>query len=532
MSDLNCDDKSRHASSMSAPNDSYQYSTLEVATDADLVRQGQYPEVVPTQAPEAYGYYDPQKPEQQYAQAAHNTQNAQIPPSTTPNTYSTYPEVVDHSATLQPAASGSREAKICGLRRKYFWIALAAAILVIIGIVVGVPAGVVSSRSAHDKDGNGSGSGSGGRGGGRGGGGGENVNNGTVPVTLLENTRLASANFTDMYGNDNFLLAYQLNDTSILMSAFNTSNNKWIVSTVVNGTGGDVKLGTALAIDTFWEGTASPDVTLYYQTDGPTTTIKSVTYSSRFNLSTTSVSPPDNWKPVAAASAFNSLPGSSLATYGKQCGFCNQYTYFYWQGQQGIFSAENSGNGFKSAEVIDVDMNPSANTSMALAHSGTLTGDGSAILRRSINLFYRSTTSGLTQLRIGNGMNVPRYVGRDIGPKTNLAVFSTGFNESDSDNPTPIGFQVLSIDPDGNDGVQLTYLKGNDWTAATDEVTDLADCQAKATMATNIGRRLYCLVDSDDDAGVQIMEWAWQGDPSDTNTYLDWKKIGAVNVGV
>jgi hypothetical protein len=210
----------------------------------------------------------------------------------------------------------------------------------------------------------------------------------------------------------------------------------------------------------------------------------------------------------------------------------SQYTYFYWQGQQGIFSADNSGDGFKNAEVIDVNMNPSTNTSMALAHSGTLTGDGSAILRRSINLFYRSTTSGLTQLRIGNGMNIPMYVGRDIGPRTALAAFSTGFNESDAKNPTPIGFQVLSIDPDGNDGVQLTYLKGNDWTGVTDPVTDLADCQAKATMAVNTGRRLYCLVDSGQDSAAQIMEWSWQGDPSDTNSYLNWEKVGAVDVGV
>src|SRR5213592_1372530 len=72
----------------------------------------------------------------------------------------------------------------------------------------------------------------------------------------------------------------------------------------------------------------SPDVTLYYQTDGSTTTIKSVTYGSKHNLSTTSIPPLDNWKPVPAASGFNSLPGSSLATYGKQCEFCNQASDF------------------------------------------------------------------------------------------------------------------------------------------------------------------------------------------------------------
>lgn len=271
---------------------------------------------------------------------------------------------------------------------------------------------------------------------------------------------------------------------------------------------------------------------LYYQSNGSAATITSLAYSTDNKISTTSVTPSDNWEPVTAASGFNSLPGSALVSYAKQCDFCNQYAYFFWQGEQGIFIAENDGNGIKNGDLVDVAMAPSTNTSMALTFSGTLTGDSGAILRRSLNIFYRSTTSGLTQLRIGNGMNIPTYVGRDIGPRTNFAAFSTGFNESDSDNPTPLGFQVLSIDPDAGDGVQLTYLKGTTWTAGTNKVKDLADCSAKATMTVHTGRRLYCLVDSSDDAGVQIIEWAWQGDPSDTSTYLDWEKVGAVNVGV
>jgi hypothetical protein len=251
---------------MSVPNDSHQYSTLELATDADLVRQGQYPEVVPASGPEAYGYYDPQKPEQDAQAAYHLQNNTQVPyptTTTTNNTYSTYPEVVDPNAAQQPApgANGSRGAKICGLRRRYFWLLLAAAILIIVGIVVGVVVGVTSGQSKHDKNGHGRGSGS--ASGSGSGSGGDNGNNSTQRVTLFENTRLASANFTDAYGNNNFLVAYQLNDTSVCMSAFNTSNNKWVASTVVNGTGGGIKVGTALAIDTFWEGTAVRNLILF-----------------------------------------------------------------------------------------------------------------------------------------------------------------------------------------------------------------------------------------------------------------------------
>ncbi|KAI1126065.1 hypothetical protein F5Y10DRAFT_245786 [Nemania abortiva] len=512
---------------MSAPSDRDQYSTLEVAADADVVRQGKYPEVVPPSIPETYGYYAPSKAEQT-AQAA---QNAQIPPSTaaqshlppTAHSYATYPEVVDANA----AAGGTKKA-ICGIRPRYFWIALGAAVLVVIGVVVGAVVGsmkhgATNSASTPSADEGGQTSGNNGTG--------STGTTGSAKLTLYNDTRLASANFTDAYGNDNFLLIYQLSDASICMSAFNSSTNEWVASTVVNGTEG-IKLGTSLAIDTFWQGTNSPDINLYYQSNGSAATLESLSYSSSNAISTTSETPSDKWSSVDATSGFNSLPGSSLASYGKQCEFCNQYAYFFWQGQQGMYMAQVSGDTITNADLIDVSIAPSTNTSIAITFSGTLTGDGQAILRRSINLFYRSTTSGLVQLRIGNGQNVPSYVGRDIGPQTNFAVFSTGFNESDSDNPNPLGFQVLSIDPDVDDGIQSTYLKDGQWTAATDAVDDLADCQAKAMMAANTGRRLYCLVDSGGDAGVEIIEWAWQGDPSDTDTYMDWEKVGAVTIGV
>ncbi|KAI0810519.1 hypothetical protein GGR55DRAFT_112050 [Xylaria sp. FL0064] len=523
---------------MSVPSQTEHYSTLEVATDADVLRQGrypevatnaelregQYPEVVPPSEPEPYGYYDPPKPEQ--TTRPENDKllpvTAQVPVPSTAHPYSTYPEVVEGGAN-GAGVGGSKGARILGLPRKWFWVALVAAVLIIVGVVVGAVVGTMKKSTAVSSTGDGEantsdGAGSGGSG-------------GSGTTSLYENTRLASANFTDAYGNDNYLVVYQLNEGSIRLSAFNSSGTEWVVSTVINGTKG-VKLGTSLALDTFWQGTASPDVNLYFQGDGSSTTIMSLTYKSNENISTTTKAPAKNWNSVNAVSGFNSMPGSSLAAYGKQCDFCNQYAYFFWQGQQGLYMAENDGDGIKGGNLIDIEASPSTNTSMALTYSGTLQGDSDAVLRRSINLFYRSKTSSLTQLRIGNSMNIPNEVGRDIGPLTNLAAFSTGFNESESDNPNPLGFQVLSIDPDANDGVQLTYLKDSAWATSDDVVDDLADCQAKAMMTANTARRLYCLVDSGGDTGLEIIEWTWQGDPSDTNTYLNWAKVGPVDFTV
>ncbi|KAK5627181.1 hypothetical protein RRF57_002896 [Xylaria bambusicola] len=514
---------------MTAPSEREQYSTLEVATEGDLLRQGNGLEVVPHSTLEPYGYYDPTKP----GHAATQPENDKLFPIAIPTSvpltspaYSSYPEVAEGAKAVgvDASAGGSKGRKICGLPRKWFWLAVAGAILVIIAVVVGAVVGTMSSSrketsSSPSQDGKQDGNGNAGQG-----------NTGSGMARVYKQSRLASANFTDAYGYENYLVMYQLRDATIRMSAFNTSTNKWVASNIINGTTNPVLRGSSLAIDTFWQGTNSPDVSIYYQSEGSVTAIMSLSYSSDDNISTTDRVPTNNWKSVDTVSGFNSMPGSSLAAYGKQCEFCNQYAYFFWQREQGLYMAENSGDSFTNANLIDITEKPSTNTSISLTYSGTLTGDKDAILRRSLNLFYRSTTSGLTQLRIGNSAFLPRYVGRDIGPRTNFAAFSTGFNESDSENPNPLGFQVLSIDPDVDDGVQLTYMKDSQWETSSDPVEDLEDCQEYATMAVNTGRRLYCLVDADDGDGVDIMEWAWQGDPSDTSTYLSWKKIGAVDI--
>ena len=244
---------------MAAPSEREQYSTLEVATDRDLLNQGNGLEVVPPSIPEAYGYYDPAK----QGQAATRPENDKLfptavqtsIPSSTP-AYSTYPEVADGSKTAGAGAAagagGSQGAKICGLPRKWFWLALVGAVLVVIAVVVGAVVGTMSSGSKDSasqsseppNDSNGDGNGNAGQG-----------SSGSGKAGVYEQSRLASANFTDAYGNDNYLVVYQLKDATLRLSAFNSSKNEWIGSNIINGTNNPILLGTSLAIDTFWQGT-------------------------------------------------------------------------------------------------------------------------------------------------------------------------------------------------------------------------------------------------------------------------------------
>ncbi|KAI1330134.1 hypothetical protein F5Y16DRAFT_46864 [Xylariaceae sp. FL0255] len=519
------------------------YSTLEVTHEHE-----NYPEVVHNQQYEggipAHGYYDPSKygypspqPTTVYsspsiAHAGYSDYNHNHAPEVVPQNY---PEVVESKEGNHGQNSSAAGATICGIRRKTFWIVLAVALIVVIALAVGVGVGVTESQSS-DKDkssgsssgsssGNGNGNGSGS---GNGNGGSPDSDNSTTStLTLLDNTQLSSANFTDTFGYENYLVVYQLSDLTITMSAYNSSNKQWITSPIVNGSTNSVANGTSLSISTTWTSdTTSPSIQLFYLEKSDN--VMGLWYDTTFNISTTSVVPVENWESLGLSDAFSASDGFALASYGKQCANCNQYNYVFWQESDGLYVCDNVGGFIDPGVVID-NTDPADNTSLAMSFSGTFTDDSDAILRRSLNLFFRASGGALTQLRMGNGQNTTFDTGRSIGANTNMAVFSTGWNESDpSTNPTPLTLQVLTIDPDANNAVQLTYLTESTWTPVADEVTNLADCAPKAMMAANSGQRLYCLQSAD--SGIEIMEYSWGGNLTDTITFLSWEQIGTVNI--
>ncbi|KAI0024068.1 hypothetical protein F4780DRAFT_689977 [Xylariomycetidae sp. FL0641] len=484
--------------------DGHEYSTLEVNHNAHV-----YPEVVRTDLPEVA--HDPQR----YGNYSELPAGGYtLPPA--------FAELKGNDQYIQTAATPTdgTSPMICGVKRGTFWIVLAVALVVIIGIAVGVPVGLMSgdTQSVNVQSTSGSNSDSG------------TSSSGTTSAEnpLHSQTQLASTNFTDAYGYDNYLLAYQLEDGSVYMSAWNSSKSKWIASRVVDNSEASVANGTSLSLDVFWMGDASPDVHIYWQSpaSGGSSVLNSYIFKSSQDISTTSEIPNGGWQTAEGVNNYASIAGGALASYSKTCSFCNQYTYVYWQTAQGMQVATDEGAGWTSSQLIDITQQPATNTSMAQANSWSL-GEDDAVEHRSMNVFYRSTTSGLVKMQNGNGMFSSEYLGRDIGADTSIAAFSTGYNETGSEFPSPLGFQIYTVDPDEDNGVQLTYYKGSSWTAADDPVSSLSDCAKYATITANLGRRIYCVVDGSD--GLQIMEYEWKGDPSDTSTYSGWGKVGAVS---
>ncbi|KAI1385679.1 uncharacterized protein F4822DRAFT_351170 [Hypoxylon trugodes] len=499
---------------MTSSTDRYEYSTLEVDTEAqtrnNYAETTQLPEVN-HQATEHYNYpevvgsYAPKK-------------DGAVIDTTLPEPV--YVPGAEAATGEKAVAAAGAERRICGIKRKIFFGIIAAAVVIIVGVVAGVAAGVVvgrrNSSSSNSSDGDGDAAGS-----------------TSDDTSLYANTKLATANFTDGLGNENYLVAYQLNNKAIYLSAWNSSNKQWVVSPIVDGTTNNlgldsVRQGTSLALDVFAYSNSRRDIHIYWQLpdSGGLSTIKAMTYNGDKGISTQTALPAANWVDSAAGNSYISTAGSSLVSYGKQCDLCNQYTYLYWQTANGVRQAsyQNASDGWTSDnDVIQNGLSgPSDNSSLAQAHVAAATTNG----HRSMNVFYRATTSALAQMINGDGQFNGQYVGRDIGPNTAIAAFSTGFNETSTNWPEPLGFQVLTIDPATSDGVQLTYYKGDTWTLAKNKVASLADCKNRSTIVASHARRVYCLVGKGDN--TRIVEYAWTGDPSDVSTYSNYDRIGEV----
>ncbi|GAW11281.1 hypothetical protein ANO14919_006240 [Xylariales sp. No.14919] len=429
--------------------------------------------------------------------------------------------VGEQYSTFEDTPTPRRKISVCGLRVRIFWIALSVAIVLVVGAIAGGVAGGLTSRksNAPANDNNNGEPTSG------------NSSNSSDPNAILANTRLASTNFTDEFGFDNYLLLYQLNSKAIYLSAFNSSNAEWTVSPIIDGTtetGGsldDVIKGTALSIDIYRHSQSSRDTHIYWQSTSGT--VRTVLYSS--NMSTSSAVSPDGWIEKYNRADFKVAgAGASIVSYAHGCDWCVPWTYYFCQLATqritGAWRSQTANNGQPGWEFIDfvngVSL-PASNTSIALAPIPSLNNTP------GLSLFTQSDSGALTQLTFdGESSFKETVLNRGFDSKATIVAFSTGFNDNGIDNP--LGFQVLSVEVSAP--VYLTYYQSGSWTSAG-EVSALSDCSARASMAANQGQRIYCVVGDDD--GVEIVEWSWQADPNGNSEDFDeYKRIGTVKTSV
>ena len=207
------------------------YSTLEVDNS-------RLTEAIPQQ--HGYSDYPEVRPETHiYPEVTPDVNNY---PEVVPSEYHGYQEVEKddaHEPSAVPVAAAAAVPRICGVKKRTFWILVAAAAIIVVAVIVGAVAGTLIPDSKSD-DGAES----------------DNSTSGNVSaIALNPNTKLASANFTDGLGNSNYIVAYQLANRAIYISIFNSSHGEWVVSPVVDGSTDvsldDVMDGTGLGIDVY-----------------------------------------------------------------------------------------------------------------------------------------------------------------------------------------------------------------------------------------------------------------------------------------
>lgn len=191
------------------------YSTLEVDNRAEY--QHQAPQVahdrenLPEVAHEQNSY--PEVNTQAYPAAYPAAYNSGYAPGYAAGGYVAKEDgpyvaaAADQPAETAAAAAAAAEAKdprICGVRRKTFIILATLAALIVVGVVVGVAVGVtVGNNGSEDDDSQAAEDGD------------TSPSSSAPPNNVRLNTRIASTNFTDDAGNNNYVLIYQLNSGAL-----------------------------------------------------------------------------------------------------------------------------------------------------------------------------------------------------------------------------------------------------------------------------------------------------------------------------
>ncbi|KAI1876221.1 uncharacterized protein JN550_001717 [Neoarthrinium moseri] len=335
-----------------------------------------FPEVVPAadQHKEAAVTPDPQgQSQKEYIPAANLA-----PEVVASHQHQYYNSVPQNEAAWQNtdghAAAAAPERRICGLRRRTFFIALAVAIVVVIGVVVGAVAGVLTSRqkSASGPD-----------------------NPDSPPsstnVNVMDVSSLTASNWTDSKGFTHRAVFFQDPANALIGRRWDSQNRTWATTNVTavmanSATHLDPAPGTALA-------SAALDWPNAYQVR--------VHFLDRSDLVRTTfaddpVNWPDRWKNDTMKDAkLQTIHASRLAAAWERCADKNcvgVWTVAY-QGPKGAINVANYTDWTTSTVVLDSNV-VTGNTALALVPQYRGTQDNMGLLSQS----YSSGTMGSLQV--------------------------------------------------------------------------------------------------------------------------------------
>ncbi|KAH7042223.1 hypothetical protein B0J12DRAFT_674216, partial [Macrophomina phaseolina] len=376
------------------------------------------------------------------------------------------PEVYPHQGgDLIPTDGGTKKGMICGMRRKTFRIVLVTVIVVIIGAAVGGVGGVLSSKSSDsDSSNNGADSRPSS---------GNDGDNSARNTTILEDSSLASVNYTDEYGYANYLVFYQLRNTSIYQSAWNSSNQEWIVSQVSNSSY-EIKENTPLAANVYWFSDKRRDLHLYYL--DPNNVING------FTSGNASV-----WVASGVSGRYTASNSSRLACIGKECADCYDANYIIYQDSNDALQWLSNGVlGWSQEQFPKGTPNVVEGSGMAL---GPVYGSMSST--KWVVLYVNSGGSLLRMVYNGTAW-ANETLPTSIPNSAAIAAFSVGYNGTDD-----FELQVLTTrSRSSSGGVSYTSTtdSGLEVNWSTGNTASLGNVMNSSGLAANQAGRVYGLV--------------------------------------
>ncbi|KAH7063586.1 hypothetical protein B0J12DRAFT_643264 [Macrophomina phaseolina] len=230
-------------------------------------------------------------------------------------------------------SSTARQSRICGLRRRTFWIVLAIAIFVIIGAAVGGGVGgALSNRGSSSQL--------------------------SGPPQILPASNIAAVNYTDTQNVTHYRVYFQATTTGIYQSDYDNSTSTWTVSPIeLSGNRSAIVPlnGTSLSAHVNLENSTNVNFHLFFiDSDN---TIREITS----NLADPTWTEGDFKQPLPVVN-------SSIVSSGKQCQQCSTNNTVIFQSQlnnENTLNAVNeSANG--ASKLIASTVSPVLGSGMAL----------------------------------------------------------------------------------------------------------------------------------------------------------------------
>lgn len=276
------------------------------------------------------------------------------------------------------------ERRICGAKRRTFFIILGVAAIIIIGAVAGAVAGVLTSRKNGSSDTPAS-----------------NAN-----IHIMDISSLSATNWTDSSGNKHKFVFFQDPYNSILAQRWDSENKTWETTNITqvmaaSPTPLDVAPGTSIASASLeWPGAYGTHI---WFTDS-NNIIRSVANE---------IGSPELWQNISMAQ-IATYPGSKIAATWQRClksGCVGSWVVAYQRPGSGTIETSNQTNFNVATDVVS-GSSVTGNTSLSIIPQYLGNQESLGIISQS----YSSSTTGSMQLSTYNNIT--------IGWKMNSKFFS------------------------------------------------------------------------------------------------------------